>query len=192
MKDCIKGIRQLENNRSDFWKLLQLKLAFSLEQIVSFAKLAYEIEFPEDEKDSNPIGFAVFKFCAECVKTVLRDSNTKVVWIVSVQFLSRFNCLPSSKRQLMYISHIQVQAIGLQVLKSKVQRCTNRNENKVMMFFVGVLVRDIFSLIQMMLKVLFFSFFHSLEKSEQSPFSVFLSLCSVELFLLSFNNDDFE
>ncbi|XP_044468488.1 protein SWEETIE isoform X3 [Mangifera indica] len=122
MKDCIKGIRQLENNRSDFWKLLQLKLAFSLEQIVSFAKLAYEIEFPEDEKDSNPIGFAVFKFCAECVKTVLRDSNTKV------------------------------QAIGLQVLKSKVQRCTNRDENKVMMFFVGVLVRDIFSLIQMMLK----------------------------------------
>lgn len=92
----------------------------------------------------------------------------------------------------MYISHRQVQAIGLQVLKSKVQRCTNRDENKVMMFFVGVLVRDIFSLIQMMLKVLFFSFFLSLEKSEQSRFSVFLSVCSVELFLLSFNNDDFE
>ncbi|KAJ0042851.1 hypothetical protein Pint_18792 [Pistacia integerrima] len=122
MKDCIKGIHLLENNRSDFWKLLQLKLAFSLEQTVSIAKLAYETEFPGDEKDSNPIGFAVFKFCTECVETVLTDSNAKV------------------------------QAIGLQVLKSMVQRCTNKDENSVMMFFIGVLVRDIFTIIQKMLK----------------------------------------
>ncbi|KAJ4707111.1 HEAT repeat-containing protein 5B-like [Melia azedarach] len=119
---CIEGIHKLENNRSDLCKLLQLKLAFSVEHNVSLAKLAHEITCPGENKDSIPICFAVLKFCAESMKTALIDSN------------------------------VQVQAIGLQVLKSIVQRSATKEDNNLLLFFSGVLVRDIFTIIQKLLK----------------------------------------
>lgn len=78
---CIEGIHKLENNRSDLCKLLQLKLAFSVEHNVSLAKLAHEITCPGENKDSIPICFAVLKFCAESMKTALIDSNVQVAKI---------------------------------------------------------------------------------------------------------------
>ncbi|KAL5739454.1 hypothetical protein ACOSQ2_028634 [Xanthoceras sorbifolium] len=121
-KDFIMGLHQLENNRANVSKLIQLKLAFSVEQNFSLAKLAFEIEFPGDHKESNPIGFAVFKFCTENIHSVLTDSN------------------------------VQVQAIGLQVLKSMTQRYTNKEDNSLIIFFIGVLVGDFFSMIQKILQ----------------------------------------
>ncbi|XP_024037767.1 protein SWEETIE isoform X2 [Citrus clementina] len=121
-KNCIEGLHLLENKRSDLGRLLQLKLAFTLEQNVSLAKLANETGCPWDNKDCIPIGFAVFKCCAESIRTVLTDSN------------------------------LQVQAIGLQVLKSLVQRCTSKENNSLLLFIGGVLVRDIFTIMQKMLK----------------------------------------
>lgn len=121
-KYCTEGLHQLENKRSDSSRLLQLKLAFTLEQNVSLAKLANETGCPWDNKDSIPIGFAVFKCCAESIRTVLTDSN------------------------------LQVQAIGLQVLKGLVQRSTSKENNSLLLFIGGVLVRDIFTIMQKMLK----------------------------------------
>ncbi|KAL9427618.1 hypothetical protein AB3S75_029744 [Citrus x aurantiifolia] len=122
MKNCVEGLHLLENKRSDLGRLLQLKLAFTLEQNVSLAKLANETGCPWDNKDCIPIGFAVFKCCAESIRTVFTDSN------------------------------LQVQAIGLQVLKSLVQRCTSKENNSLLLFIGGVLVRDIFTIMQKMLK----------------------------------------
>ncbi|KAA8530559.1 hypothetical protein F0562_005268 [Nyssa sinensis] len=119
--DCIGSIRQLENKRSRLCKLVQMKLAFSLEQTCSFAKLAYEIEC-HGEDQRNPILFTMLQHCSKCIQTVLTDSD------------------------------IQVQSIGLQVLKSVVQKDANVESNSFQIFFVGELSRDIFSLIQKMLK----------------------------------------
>lgn len=80
-KYCTEGLHQLENKRSDSSRLLQLKLAFTLEQNVSLAKLANETGCPSDNKDSIPIGFAVFNCCAESIRTVLTDSNLQVAMI---------------------------------------------------------------------------------------------------------------
>ncbi|XP_038720133.1 protein SWEETIE isoform X2 [Tripterygium wilfordii] len=121
-KDNIKGIHLLEKKRLESRKLLHMKLAFCLEHIVTFAKLAHEIEFQGDIKGRNPICLSIVRNCTKYIQTVITDSN------------------------------MQVQAIGLQVLKNMVQRSTNIEDNSFLMFFNGELVGDIFTVMQMMLK----------------------------------------
>ncbi|EEF45628.1 conserved hypothetical protein [Ricinus communis] len=121
-EDCLKGIHFLENKRSDLRKLLQLKLAFSLEQTISLAKLACQIECFGETKSSSPICYTVFKCCTRYFHTVLSDSN------------------------------VQVQAIGLQVLKTTLQRSTNLEDTVFLIFFCGELVTDILAMIQTLLK----------------------------------------
>lgn len=48
---------------------------------------------------------------------------------------------------------VQIQAIGLQVLKSIAQRSNNVENNSFLMFFSGELFGDIFAIIRKMLKV---------------------------------------
>ncbi|KAF8399147.1 hypothetical protein HHK36_015012 [Tetracentron sinense] len=120
IKDCIKGIHLLENKRSNACKLLQMKLSFSLGQTFSLAKLAQEIEQLGENKDINHIFFPLYNHCIKCIGTALTDSD------------------------------IQVQTIGLQVLKSMAQR--NGEDNSFFMFFIGELYRDIFIVIQKMMK----------------------------------------
>ncbi|XP_057950084.1 protein SWEETIE isoform X2 [Malania oleifera] len=121
-KNCIEGIHLLEKKRSDLSKLLQMKLAFFVEQTFSFAKLAYEIQPLGEHMDSNTIYYTIFKNCIVCIQTVLTDSS------------------------------VQVQAIGLQVLKAISQRSTNVENNSFLLFFTGEFFREIFSIIQKMLK----------------------------------------
>ncbi|MBA0578497.1 hypothetical protein Gorai_020776, partial [Gossypium raimondii] len=78
-KDCIEGIHLLHNKRSDLRKLLLLKLAFSIEQIVMLPKIMHEIQCLEGNKDSDPIYFSVLKFCTDCMLTILTDSNLQVL-----------------------------------------------------------------------------------------------------------------
>lgn len=52
---------------------------------------------------------------------------------------------------------MQVEAIGLQVLKGVVQRDTNAEDKTFLIFFAGELIEDIFKIIQKMLKVFFLS-----------------------------------
>ena len=75
-KDCIKSIHQLEN-RSDLRPLWLAKLAFSVEQTISFAKLVHEMECLR-ESDHDPVYFAMFKYCTECIQTILADSKIQV------------------------------------------------------------------------------------------------------------------
>ncbi|OMO80110.1 Armadillo-like helical, partial [Corchorus capsularis] len=121
-KDCIEGIGLLRNKRSDLRKLLLLKLAFSIEQIFMLPKIMHEIQCLEGNKDNYPVYFSVFKFCTNCVQTILTDSN------------------------------VQVQAIGLQVLKSMVQKSSSVEDNSFLIFIIGELVGDIFNMIQNTLK----------------------------------------
>ncbi|KAJ6738777.1 PROTEIN SWEETIE [Salix koriyanagi] len=122
IKDCIKGIHLLENKRPDLLKLLQLKLSFSIEQMVLFAKLVYESQYCRQTEDSNTICLAVLKYCTKYIQTVLNDSN------------------------------VQVQAIGLQVLKTMTQRSANIEDISFFTFFSGELITEIFHIIHNSLK----------------------------------------
>ncbi|XP_020890238.1 HEAT repeat-containing protein 5B isoform X2 [Arabidopsis lyrata subsp. lyrata] len=117
-KDCINGIRLVDNKRSGLRKLLQLKLVFCLEQLFSLAKLSYEFDCPGDEIDTNSTCIAMLKSCQISIAAVIKDSN------------------------------VQVQATVLQVLKSLVQRYNNPEEKSFVIFFVGELIEDIVSLMQ--------------------------------------------
>ncbi|KAM7524202.1 hypothetical protein LguiA_014104 [Lonicera macranthoides] len=121
-KDCIRSMYLLDNKRLSSSKLLQMKLAFSLEQIFSFAKLAYEFECLEDNQENKPILFTVLHYSAQFIQALLTDPV------------------------------IQVRAIALQVLKSMVQRCSNAESNSFVIFFIGELLRDVLVIIQQMLK----------------------------------------
>ncbi|KAF8050066.1 hypothetical protein N665_2051s0001 [Sinapis alba] len=117
-KDCIDGIHLVDTKRSGLRKLLQLKLAFCLEQLFSLAKFADELHCPEDETETNSICIAVLKSCHISIAAVVKDSS------------------------------MQVQATALQVLKSLVQRYNNTEEKSFVIFFVGELIGDIVSLMQ--------------------------------------------
>ncbi|XP_062106312.1 protein SWEETIE isoform X2 [Humulus lupulus] len=112
----------LLENKSGLRTLWQAKLAFSLEQTILVAQLIDEIECPGEHGDGDHVYFSMFKCCIECIQNVLNDSN------------------------------IQVQAIGLQVLKGVIQRGTNAEDNAFLMFFAGELIEDIFMIIQKSLK----------------------------------------
>ncbi|XP_030484965.2 protein SWEETIE isoform X1 [Cannabis sativa] len=112
----------LLENKSGLRTLWQAKLAFSLEQTILVAQLIDEIGCPGEHSDGDQVYFHMFKICIECIQNVLNDSN------------------------------IQVQAIGLQVLKGVIQRGTNADDNVFLMFFAGELIEDIFMIIQKSLK----------------------------------------
>lgn len=77
-KDCIDGIHLVDTKRSGLRKLLQLKLAFCLEQLFSLAKFAYELHCPEDETETNSICIAVLKSCHISIAAVVKDSSVQV------------------------------------------------------------------------------------------------------------------
>ncbi|KAK7374934.1 hypothetical protein VNO80_08377 [Phaseolus coccineus] len=102
-------------------KLIHTKLSFSLDQIISISKLALESKYAEDCEARNSICVGALKYCIRCIQTLLSDSN------------------------------MQVQVIGLQFLKSRIQR-VNAEDNSFMMFIVGELITDIFCLIHKLFK----------------------------------------
>ena len=76
--DFIEDIHLLEYKRSDSRKLHQMKIAFSVEQTISFAKLVHEIEGLDESEGSDPVYFTLFKCCTECIRTLLTDSSILV------------------------------------------------------------------------------------------------------------------
>ncbi|MCD7456258.1 hypothetical protein HAX54_031039 [Datura stramonium] len=96
-ENCTKGIHQLQNKRSNLHKLLLLKLALSLEQTTSFAKLAFEIQLLEENQGCKPVFYAMICNATRCFRSTLTDSD------------------------------IQVQAIALQILKGMLTRKPNFN-----------------------------------------------------------------
>ncbi|XP_075091342.1 protein SWEETIE [Nicotiana tabacum] len=122
-ENCTKGIHQLEKNKSShLHKLLLLKLALSLEQTTSFTKLAFEIQLLEENEGCKPILYVMICHATRCFRSALTNSD------------------------------IQVQAIGLQILKGMLTRQTNSEFNSFLVFFVGELVEDLGSVIQKLFK----------------------------------------
>ncbi|KAG4926167.1 hypothetical protein JHK87_051707 [Glycine soja] len=121
-KDCIEGFHLQEVKSFNQRRLIHTKLAFSLEQIISISKLALASKYAEDCEARNSICVGAVRYCIQCIHTVLSDSN------------------------------VQVQVIGLQFLKARIQRGVNTEDNSFIMFLVGELIGDIFTLIHKMLK----------------------------------------
>jgi len=59
-------------------KLIQAKLAFSLEQIIVVAKLALESKYVEDCEANKSICVIALRYCIRCFQTVFSDSNMQV------------------------------------------------------------------------------------------------------------------
>jgi len=77
-ENCTKGIHQLENKRSNLHKLLLLKLALSLEQTTSFAKLAFEIQLLEENQGCKPVFYAMICNAIRCFRSALTDTDIQV------------------------------------------------------------------------------------------------------------------
>lgn len=84
--NCVEGIRLVKNKSSKLQRLLQVKLAFSLEQIISLGKLVYLAGCLEADVEIEKVCFSVFKYGTECIRNVLHDSNLQVN-IIQSEFL---------------------------------------------------------------------------------------------------------
>lgn len=76
--DCIKSIHLLEDKMANLSKLQQKKLAFSLEQIITFATLTYEIELISDTQESKPVFYNMLCLCRNSFREVLNDQYIQV------------------------------------------------------------------------------------------------------------------
>ncbi|MCL7033976.1 hypothetical protein MKW94_027185 [Papaver nudicaule] len=125
-QDCTKGIHLQENKKTNLCRLLQMKLAFCLEQAFSIAKLAHETRLLVENEDGNKLLFSVYKCCCKCLQETLTDSN------------------------------LQVQISALQVLKSMAQKDlgegSNVDNSSFFMFFVGEIFEDVFNVVENTLK----------------------------------------
>ena len=80
-KDCIQKILLLEG-KSGLRTLWQAKLAFSLEQTISSAKLIHEMRRLGEQSDSDRAFFTMFKCCTDIIQNVLNDSNIQVIYVL--------------------------------------------------------------------------------------------------------------
>ncbi|KZV35643.1 HEAT repeat-containing protein 5B [Dorcoceras hygrometricum] len=121
-KDCINAFHQLENKNSRLRKIMYLKLAFSVEQVFSLASLAFVLKGPGDGHESDPILFRMLHHSIQCIQALLADPD------------------------------IQIQAVGLQVVKVILQKGIGAASNTFLFFFVGELVGDLLIIIQNVLE----------------------------------------
>lgn len=75
---CIDSIHVVERKKSGSGKLLQMKLAFAVEQMYSLAELAYEVKCLGDNQKNDPILFTAIQHCTRRIHAVLIDTNTQV------------------------------------------------------------------------------------------------------------------
>ncbi|KAK4393625.1 protein SWEETIE [Sesamum angolense] len=120
--DCVQAIHQLENKRSRLHKMLLLKLAYSVEQFFSYATLAFVFEGPGENQESNPLLSRGLHLSIQCIESVLTDSD------------------------------IQIQAIGLQVVKVMLQKGLGAEFNAFLIFFVVELLEGLFSIVRNILE----------------------------------------
>ncbi|VFQ70327.1 unnamed protein product [Cuscuta campestris] len=122
LEDCIESIHQFQDKKSNRLKLLFMKLAMYLEQCVSLAKTAFEVECHREKQEFKVVLYATLCHSTKCFQTVLSDSE------------------------------IQVQAVGLQLLKGILQKGATAESYSLAIFFVGELVEDIITVILKILK----------------------------------------
>lgn len=120
--ECAEAIHLLENKKSNLRRLMHTKLAFCLEQTLNFASLLCKIEVLQGRKSVDSISMATFADCVKCIDRVLMDDN------------------------------IQVQAIGLQVLKNTLQRKVAVKGDSSVVILTGELFGGIVLVIQKILQ----------------------------------------
>lgn len=81
---CVLEIHQLEEKRSDLRKVLLLKLAYSVEQLFTYASLVYTFEDPGESQQRNPIFYRVFHLSIQCMQAVLTDPDIQVTVFVNL------------------------------------------------------------------------------------------------------------
>ncbi|KAL7101750.1 hypothetical protein ACP275_08G074200 [Erythranthe tilingii] len=116
--DCVQAIHQLSDKKSNLLKILLLKLAYSIEQLFSYATLAFAFEGPGESQESNPVLYKVLHLSIQCIQAVFTDSNP------------------------------QIQAVALQVLKVRLQKGIGTESLPFLFFYVGELVEDLFIIVQ--------------------------------------------
>lgn len=77
--DCIERIHMWEDKRSSQCKLMQKKLAIALEHLVSFSKIAFELDCPGEVQELDLELSTVLRHSTECMRTVLNDCNIQVL-----------------------------------------------------------------------------------------------------------------
>lgn len=120
--NCIQEIHQLEEKRSNLRKVLLLKLAYSVEQLFTYAALVYTFEGPGESEETNPVFYRVLHLSIQCIQAVLTDPD------------------------------IQVQAVGLQVVKVMLQKGIGSESDPFLIFYFGELVEYLFVILQNILK----------------------------------------
>ncbi|XP_051126760.1 protein SWEETIE isoform X2 [Andrographis paniculata] len=120
--DCVREIHLLENKRTDMHKMLLLKLACSVEQLFSYTALAFDFTMPYECKEHNPILSRLLHLGIQSIRNILSDSN------------------------------MQIQAVGLQVIKVKLQKGLAAECNDFLIFFVGELIEDLFIILEKILE----------------------------------------
>ncbi|KAL9993657.1 putative armadillo-like helical, protein SWEETIE [Helianthus debilis subsp. tardiflorus] len=76
--NCVKRIHSLDDKMTNLSQLSQKKLVFSLEQIITFAKLIYEIELIGDNQESKPVFYSMLRQCTNSFHEVLNDQHIQV------------------------------------------------------------------------------------------------------------------
>ncbi|XP_009403181.3 protein SWEETIE isoform X2 [Musa acuminata AAA Group] len=121
--DCIKRILIVDNRINESCKLLMKILVFYLEETISLARLVHEIKLLGQNSAINDIiWISIFKSCTNCISDIILNNN------------------------------IQVQALGLHVLKTNAQRelaeGSHRKNQSFILIFTGELLGNLFFLIQ--------------------------------------------
>lgn len=76
--NCVQEIHQLEEKRSNLRKVLLLKIAYSVEQLFTYAALVYTFEGPGESEETNPVFYRVLHLSIQCIQAVLTDPDIQV------------------------------------------------------------------------------------------------------------------
>ncbi|XP_072983205.1 protein SWEETIE isoform X2 [Typha latifolia] len=125
--ECTERMCILENKMSDSYKLVAKIFVFSLEEIVALAKLVHVSDYlRQKEANGHVLMSIMFRHCIESISAAFHDAN------------------------------IQVQMLGLHVLKDTAQRelveDSHERSPSFFLLLAGELLGDIFYLIQLTLK----------------------------------------
>lgn len=76
--NCIQAIHQLEEKRSNMHKMLLLKLAYSVEQLLTYAAVLYTSADSGENQEINPVFYRFLHHSIQCTRAVLTDPDIQV------------------------------------------------------------------------------------------------------------------
>ncbi|KAI3726462.1 hypothetical protein L1987_66259 [Smallanthus sonchifolius] len=124
--NCVKSIHLLQDKMTSSPQLSQKKLVFSLEQIITFAKLTYEVELISDNEESKNIFYSMLCQCTHSFREVLNDQYIQVpsITLQTLTGIIRDSNTESNTFLTFFIGELLNDIFGVikQVLKKPVKR----------------------------------------------------------------------